>query len=491
MHNPYRWDSDLLEQEVELGRQEPRSSVLGSLYRGSGVVLLGGRGMGKSVFLRQLERELKADSSVAVFLQEAPPVERTVAGALATLARQLGIAGNAVPVPPTARELISRYLEEHPDVKTVVLLFDELDQYAIEGSAATSSFGRMWFDHLEAARKSLRNLGLLAAGGLGIYLLRHTLSSNFLSRARWVKLLPFDDTEIEMLANSFKTHRQRLDPMTLDAIRLASGGNPALTVYALESLWESQTQTTDDVLDLYTNFQREHHEFIRSALKALTAEAFSDGPMRVLELIRRGDGSLLREDMKKELGTDSKLDLQDACDLLQAAGLIHLDGSWLDERVQVHAVASIFNLALESSYQGDSTTGLLLDLKQLLGSMHAMGVDLLTSSRTMLPEAVYSAFLALGLRLKGWEAEREAQHGAGRTDLKVWRPGTTRRAVVEVKIWGRNDYAGIQSQVCSYWSEQVHLGVALMLTEAPPSPSHENSSPGKLSRLPAPVPLTA
>lgn len=50
----------------------------------------------------------------------------------------------------------------------------------------------------------------------------------------------------------------------------------------------------------------------------------------------------------------------------------------------------------------------------------------------------------------GWEANRETQRGAGRTDILLSRGGQNMESIVEVKIWGRNDYKEIESQVCAY-----------------------------------------
>jgi hypothetical protein len=261
-----------------------------------------------------------------------------------------------------------------------------------------------------------------------------------------------------------------LAPEVLETIRLGSGGNPALTTYALQNLWEIEERSPDSVRKIYARFQRDHHEFIRSALRALTVEPISDAPTRILDQIRRGNGTVARAQLLAVTGAQpgAKLDLQDIFDLLEAAGLIRLEGSTADDPVRVHPIASILNLEPASSFRGDFEQGLIADLQELLARMHAMGVDLLHSSgktRQLLPEAVYSAFLALALAVKEWDVEREAQHGAGRADLKVWRPGTKPRGIIEVKIWGRNDYGQIHQQVCSYWSDQVVFGAAVMLTE--------------------------
>lgn len=465
--NPYHWDRHSLSPEVELPRAPLLEEASTQLLRGGGLVLLGGRGMGKSVFLRQLKRHLETRPGVAVFVREEPPIDGSMQGALANLARMLGAQADPA---STAGDLLQQFFELRKDVTTVILLFDELDQYAIGETGGLSPLGRRWFDHLETVRKRDGRLGLLAAGGLGVFLLRHSLSSDFLSRAELKKITPFSAEDITRLAQPFTTAGVPLTSEVLETIRLGSGGNPALTTYALQSLWDVGERSPDMVRNIYARFQRDHHEFVRSALRALTAETISDAPTRILERIREAGGAVAREQLLEVTSAQpgTRLDLQDIFDLLEAAGLIRLDGSTADDPVRVHPIASILNLERVSSFRGNFEQGLISDLQELLARMHAMGVDLLRSSdkaRVLLPEAVYSAFLALGLTLKGWEVEREAQHGAGRTDLKVWRPGTKPRGIIEVKLWGRNDHAQIHQQVCSYWSDQVVFGAAVMLTE--------------------------
>ena len=69
MKNPYDWTQQ--NPQVELSRPELAATVEG-LRRGRSFILLAGRGMGKSVFLRQLQRELERSPDVHVFLFPEP-----------------------------------------------------------------------------------------------------------------------------------------------------------------------------------------------------------------------------------------------------------------------------------------------------------------------------------------------------------------------------------------------------------------------------------
>jgi hypothetical protein len=77
--------------------------------------------------------------------------------------------------------------------------------------------------------------------------------------------------------------------------------------------------------------------------------------------------------------------------------------------------------------------------------------------KELLEEQVFSSLLAVGLVLRGWSAlEREAVQAAGYLDLRV-RVSQSGHAVIEMKIWPRNDYKSIQSQLDAYRvSDTVH-----------------------------------
>lgn len=81
----------------------------------------------------------------------------------------------------------------------------------------------------------------------------------------------------------------------------------------------------------------------------------------------------------------------------------------------------------------------------------------------LVPERVFCAVLGGGLCDLGWTVEREAVQGSGRVDLKLTRRGQV--VVVEVKIWGRNDYRQIQRQVEGYWAPDVGAGAVVMIQE--------------------------
>jgi hypothetical protein len=279
--NPYRWDSHVVSPEVELARPELLESTARRLLRGGSVVLLGGRGLGKSVFLRQLEQHLRAQPGVAVFLLE-PAGVRSLTGALTELVRVLGLPVRPGAAPPaTAQEVIEQFLYKQPETRSVILLFDGVEAYVLGEEGQGGGLARLWFDHLEAVRRNLPRLGVLVAGGRGVRLLRHPLGSAFLSRACRVKLPPLSVEQLAHLARPFAEAGRPLSPESLEALRLASGGNPARATWLLEQLWEAEAQGPEAVAAASARFQREHPAFTsRPAAPADPSAAAPAAPPR-------------------------------------------------------------------------------------------------------------------------------------------------------------------------------------------------------------------
>jgi hypothetical protein len=167
--------------------------------------------------------------------------------------------------------------------------------------------------------------------------------------------------------------------------------------------------------------------------------------------------------------------------------------------IHARATSSILNLPPPKGHPGHLRDQLVGDLAALLASMHRWSQDFFRPGRSgegkvLVPESVFTAFLGLGLRLLGWTVEREALQGAGRTDLKVTRPSGV--AVVETKIWGRNDYKEIHRQVESYWASDVIAGAAVMIHDGDERPFTSEYALRCLARPdlaiteePAPAPL--
>ncbi len=482
MTSPYNWQSHRPRVQI------PRADVdrLADLLRENGsAVVMGGRGMGKSVFLGQLKAELEGDRETRVLLIEAPPPALTVEACLGYLAELLGVAASAY----SSRAIFERYFDRDDAAERLVLLFDEFDRYAEKGSPSAQPPGRGFFNDLEASRRSLPRISILATGSIGIFIVRDVLGSSFLARALHLRLRPLERAEVELLAGPFADRVAPLPGDALDALLLASGGIPAILTYGLQELWKLYRKATPDrvtpdrvtpdrvtpdrVTAIYKVFKEEHLEYLRDLLRAVQDPRFSDAPRRVWERIQEGGGRIPRAELEKAIGSPSgvlNLDIVDALHLLEAVGVVRLESSVvLDDPITAHPIASLLNLPKASTPRDDVRAHFLADLTTLLSKLHRSSADFFRptgAGKRLVPESVFAAHLALGFELLGWRTEREAQQGAGRTDLLLRRNGASEAMVVEVKIWGRNDYQKAHRQVMSYWTSEVAAGAVVQLTDA-------------------------
>lgn len=465
--NPYDWRRHRPKAEV---RRANVAAVAEDLRRGGSGILLAGRGMGKSVFLRQLQEELERFPENRTFLFSAPPSAVTVQSCMAALARKLDV---ELDNPLDTHEIVEACLKKDDGPRQIVLLYDEFDSYAGNKGSPAHPSGRDFFNNLEAMRRDFEEVGILAAGSIGVFVFRDIHASTFLARAAPVRIAPFTRSETRQLAQPFTDDGRRLATEVLEAIDLASGGNPALVTYGLESLWPLSVASVRDVAEIYSRFQREQRQFLQDFQLSFDHPDLSEAPARVLALVQEGGGavphSALQEACAEAEGA-LRLNFADVLDLLAAAGLIRLHGAVNANPVLVHPVASILGLP-RSSVDPDAgiSERLRNDLGLLLGRLHAAGADFYRpwkGGKRLVPESVFAGFLAMGLELLGWQADREAQSGAGRTDVKLrWRD-TGEEAVIEVKIWPRNDYRQAHRQVESYWSDKTSAGAVVMIADA-------------------------
>ncbi len=481
--NPYNWQSHRPQAEI------PRTEVarLSKTLRSNGsAIVLGGRGMGKSVFLRQLQTELERHPGTRVVLLEAPPASLTVEACLGFLAAELGVSAN----PFTSRRIFDDFFARADAPERLVILFDEFDRYAEKGEPSAQPPGRGFFNDLEASRRSLPGLGLLAVGSIGVFIFRDVLGSSFLSRALHLRLHPLARADAEALTGPFKERGHRLSEDVLDALFLASGGIPAILTFGLQQLWQLDREVTaSDVTATYKTFEEEHEEYLNDLLSALRDPRLSDAPLGVWKRIQQSSGRIARGELEAALGKPSgvlKLTLSDALRLLEAVGVVRLESSVVhDNPIVAHPIPSLLNLSRGSTEEHGLRGDFLRDLIALLGKLHRASADFFRrrgrrdgaaeasrviraqgKGKRLVPESVFAAHLGLGFELLGWRSEREAQRGAGRTDLLLRRNGGGEVVVVEVKLWGRNDYKEAHCQVESYWTEDVAAGAVVQLTDA-------------------------
>ena len=472
--NPYNWRQH--QPAIEIARPN-LAEVEDELLRGGSGVLLAGRGMGKSVFLRQLHAELGTREGVRTVLFPVPPAGRSVEGWLRALAQRLD---SPVDKPLDPHEVIEACLAGNDAPRRIVLLFDELDRYAgpAESLAAAEHPGRDFFNSLESMRRDFPQVGVLAAGGIGVFVFRDALGSSFLARADKIRLATFDRDQIERLASPFADRAPELPPDLLDALELLTGGNPALVTYGLQGLWDVPRPTVRDVAAVFTRFEERQGEFLRDFQLSFAPDHLSEAPGRVWQLVQDSGGEVSQKQLTDACGPPGgvlSLSGSDVLDLLESSGLIQVTGSVRANPVTVRPVASLLSLPMASTSPPatDLASRLTEDLGTLLARLHRSSADFFRPGRDgggkrLVPEAVFSAYLALVFELLGWQAEREAQRGAGRTDLLLRWNGSEELAIVEVKIWGHNDYRDVQRQVESYWTSGVAAGAVVMVSDAPP-----------------------
>ncbi len=472
--NPYDWQSHNPSVEIPrpaLGR------VVETLRHGGSAVVLGGRGMGKSVSLRQLRAVLEQDGDNRVVLVSAPPAALSVQACLGQLARRLGVPSGDY---YSSIEILESYFARDDVPERLVLLFDEFDRYAGKSVSATEDPpGRGFFNDLEATRRDLPPLAVLATGSLGVYVVRDVLGSSFLARALHVSLTPFGRDAVDALARPFADADRGLDANVLTNLHLAAGGIPALLTYGLQELWNLEREPIErDVAELFASFRRGHGEYLKDLLRSVADPRLSEAPRRVLDRIRQADAPIPREELESSLshpGGPLELDLVDVLHLLEAAALVRADGSiHSDDPVSVRPIASILDLPQASAPVKDLTQRFLRDLETLLEKLHRASADFFRPGRSgegkrLVPESVFAAHLALGFELLGWRTEREAQSASGRTDLKLRRNASPQVMLVEIKIWGRNDYREAQRQIERYWTADVVRGAVVQITAADPA----------------------
>ncbi|MEO8036840.1 MAG: hypothetical protein ABI837_20585 [Acidobacteriota bacterium] len=245
-----------------------------------------------------------------------------------------------------------------------------------------------------------------------------------------------------------------------------SGGNAALVTYGLQELWDGE----HDIVRIYEKFKREDGGFLRRIRRTVADDRVSKLPSLFWRTILRGGGELAQSkanEILAEDGNDLSMEVEDVIALLQSAGLIRLESSISADPIRVSVIPSILNFeprAVTRKRHATLRAQLVEDLRAILGLLHSFTLDFLPGGKPA-TEDTFSALIATNLQSRGWiSAEREAILGAGHADIKATHdhfPDQT--AVIEVKMWPRNNYNGIHQQVASYWSDGVTAGAAVML----------------------------
>lgn len=485
--NPYNWDG---ESKHFVPRDELLSRVREMLLNGDHGYILGCRGMGKSSFLRKLSQSLENEPVETIYFPE-PPAKRTIEEASKMLWYEVEKICKRTSVSSTCQSDLCRFAEQmridefwflflaeleqkNPNLQSVILLLDELDGYAAPDGSRTP-WGASFIDKLEGVRKrSQERLVIYAAGGLSTAALDSLYLSTFFSRATPELLEPFGFDELVELAAPFQSRGTPLRDDVIEMIRVTSGGNPALATFALENLWANSSPTPNDVAAVMEK-QKGRPSSIPSSIRGSIFESsISDGPELVWSALKHADGTIPKERIDA-IVSKSTGHFQDKTEwifrMLRTSGLIRADDlAFMRNPIQVELIPSIMTLDIDSDL-GESLTlantlreQLNADLVDILQRIHGMSGDFFNAANDVVPESVFSAMIGLLLEMRGWTIDREANSGPGRTDIKA-RHGhfPDEVAIVEMKIWGRNDYEGIHEQVTGYWTSGVTALATVMV----------------------------
>lgn len=344
-------------------------------------------------------------------------------------------------------------------IARIILLVDEADQYVLLGPPG--ELARAWFNRLEALRKGwMDRVAVVIAGGLGILHVGHVLGSGLVSRAETCVAERFGLAELRELAAPFALHNRALGDDAIDTLAALSGGNPALATYGLEQLWESDADPIQVLRTAFGEFKSRHGDFLRAMHDAVSHRGLVAAPGRILEVVQHSTGNVPQQVLREACaGDDPPVDVAQAVQLLQAAGLVGVTGSVHADPLQIHPIASIVNLPTRAAANVAPEDRFDADVAAVLAQLHRFGRDFHGKS-DLLEEQVFSSLLAVGLALLGWTTiDREPVQAAGYPDLRVrlTQGGIHGHALIETKIWPRNDYKDIQSQLDAYRvSDTVH-----------------------------------
>lgn len=474
--NPYRWDQHrprvITTPTLWDGGQAAYapSQIVDWLASGHGVVVFGGRGMGKSVLTKWLETRCLDLPHVRVALVECSEAGKTVAEVLTKIGAALGIDGPVT----EARHLVDEATEAIPG--QAILLLDEVD-VLVRYQEAGVSVARALLDQLEAVRRRSARLGILAAGGLALTRLTGPLGSAFVSRARRLFLQPMERSRIVELAAPFSADGRRLPDDVIEVIGALTAGVPALVTYALECLWPKVSPTRYDAVESLGRFPRTWPDFMRQ----ITQSALGDDPRErsaanarsVLHAIRTADDHPMSGAALLDAMVETHPPLDQVLHTLRAAALIAWDGiidePLIDARPSGSPILDRIPPGPPPSAGGTTLAARLHgDLEYALRLVHHATPDFRARGGRIVEEKVFSAFIATVLIVRGWSTVlREAQQAAGFADIRAEHPRHRgEHALIEVKHWGRKHH-GIHDQVAAYRIASTTAAATVMIGSGP------------------------
>jgi len=492
--NPYRWNGDRPKHRVS--RRALLERVRDELLQGDSGYLVGCRGMGKTVFRRELQQRLKEVADLDVIVFDGAPEDNTLDGMLSQLTDALGdrlqereaeskLVKDRLALLEVGRQrksiqrIINAYLEASPDLERLILIYDELDAFDAKS-------GKNFFNGLEVVRKgSEGQLVVFAVGGVRMVAVDSVWGSSFFSRLIPHVLEPFTQDELIELAAPFEQQREQpLSDDMIDLLRLTSGGNGMLATYGLQMLWKEPEPKFGSIENALAEFRsKQERAFAHIKDPVFGRGDLSQATRKAWNALRETGGTIERDVLQRivdDTEGEHAITPEWVLTMLRATGLIRCaHKAFTQQLVEVEIITSIltFDSSVPTTLNGSSLQDrLITDLSEILKLIHRGALDFTRAveksgnkrntepKRELVEESVYSGMISLGLQLRGWRTEREAQLAAGRTDLKARHLSFGEQdIVIEVKLWPRS--YDVHQQIQDYWAEGVVALATVMISD--------------------------
>lgn len=454
LENPYRGDVEA--DTLFVGREglieELAATILGR--RNAIHAVMGGRGMGKSSFAKRLQKRLGSAAHTIV-----------TSGRLFKVRAEIDLALNVDLADPAPIEALAEAPSRHPSGR-VALVIDEVEQLINDPD------GRAFLDNLrEAYDKARGSLAVVVLGGTGVRDLLFAEWSPFLRVAGPIHTLAgLERSETASLVR---------DPLGLavsddvvDALWAETAGHPWLLQMFMESAVQLAARL-DEVAGLLPAAIQKTERRLHSVAFPMWWDNLRARGQEIYRLVARQPSSVPRAEWVRRFGNDPRPWLE----VLASTGLASLDDG------AVIARGTLFQRWVEDTHPAVKPAAPSND--DALGTwLTAVGVDAFerlvvralaawaratvefpaaavrlepdrkADNSSLQREAFFQmhALVALLQHEEEIIAEPEAlsMKPQGRSDIKVRSlHEPTRRACVEVKIFGRND-TEVVSQVLGY-----------------------------------------
>lgn len=463
--NPYR--TDYPGAGSFFGRASEIAVLVDSLRTGrqSLAAVMGGRGMGKTSLAIRIQDEIRADPGVTVhFIRKvsADPLD-FLSQLSVRLARPIDA---SCPV-----ESLVEAVRAAPG-RRVVLLADEID-----GLIATEQ-GRDLVESLRIAWEELAGkLGVVVFGGSALRSLLNRGSSPFLRAARW---LPLRGLSLDEAAALIREPLHLTVPDALvEVLWEQTGGHPLLLQAILERAVALGAPVVDHVPEAV---QAIADERLDPTIFPIWWDNLGESGQTIYRALLTHRRPVERHEQAQLLGPASPAGIE----VLETTGVARTEGD------QVLPRGELFRVWVEHNHPRASHGAPASDrrLPDILRSFGAHAFEVLVASAIarwsrsvveyptwalrsgrasgnarLLPEQYFQLSLLTALHQRDLLVEAEGlSSGGGRADVKArWPPDPARRACVEIKIWGRNDYRDVVSQLLGYAVPQDDFAAVIML----------------------------